>query len=281
MEKSKIALVTGATDGIGKATAIALAQKGYAIHVIGRNKTKGAEVISTLEQVNSEGKHLFFSLDLSNMNEVQHFLKAYTNSHNTLDILVLNAGIFPKEMMVSADGIDVIFALGYMSRYLFSEALHPLLIASGEGKVVYVGTSAIVNIKYDQLTAPKYNKMFATWQQSTANAYLVQFGDQLFGEGVARLHWLPGIVNTGLVKSQSRFVQFLSSMFGMIEAEEAGETLASILVNHNVEELKQKFFKKGKQIKTSKKVINGIAKFEELIEYTKQFLANTLEEKVL
>lgn len=263
----RTALITGATDGIGKATAIELAKREFSIHVLGRNKEKGQAVLKELKQIYPEGKHDLFLVDLSMMSAVNQFLENYMKSYQILDVLILNAGIYPSKIQLSDDGIDQSFSIGYISRYLFSVKLNFLLQQSSIGKVIHVNGSAIGSIHYSQLHAPKYSKISSVWQNSVASALLTYFWKEFSQSKVHHIHWNPGIVNTQMVKSQGWFVQFLSRLMGMLEPERAGELIA----NHvEMKDLKQFYFK-GKPTNVKVKVRNGKSQFKELISFSESF----------
>ena len=128
---ANLALITGATAGIGRATAMNMARLGYDIHILGSNKKRGKETLQCLKEINSAGKHCFFPVDLSQLETVNNFLDEYLRHYEALDVLVLNAGIFPRQKTRSQDGIDLSFSVGYISRYLFSIRLNPLLANQG------------------------------------------------------------------------------------------------------------------------------------------------------
>jgi short-subunit dehydrogenase len=265
----KLALITGATDGIGKATAIELAKNAYTIHIIGRNKEKGKLVLEELNRLNANSEHQFFDLDLSSKNKVIAFLKNYTKNNNKLDVLVLNAGSFPKKTSLSEDGVDFAFSVGYVSRYLFSVYLNPLLSKSELAKVIHINGSVIGRIRYKQLSSPKYSKLHSVWQNSVGSALLVYHWINLSKTNVNHIHWNPGIVNTNTVKNQGYIVRKLSALMGMIEADEAGKMLISQIENENSSI--SPFFIKGKAQKPKPWIVNSYKEMKELILFSEQF----------
>ncbi|MCG8582669.1 MAG: SDR family NAD(P)-dependent oxidoreductase [Bacteroidales bacterium] len=274
---SKSVLITGSTDGIGKATAIELAKKGYSIHVLGLNKERGEHVLKILKQHYPKRKHELFCVDLSKMKEVNLFLDAYIQRFKSLDVLILNAGIFPKKTTLSDDGIDMSFSVGYISRYLFSIKLNKLLVQSPIGEVVHINGSVIGEIKYSQLQAPKYNTMTSVWQNSVGSALLVHNWNQISNSNVSHMHWNPGVVNTQTVKSQGAIVRYLSKLMGMIEPEQAGQMLASHIDSVSQQEMASKFYSKGKLQKTKSKILKGQDLLKELLEFSKSFTQTDID----
>ena len=268
---SKIALITGGTDGIGKATAIELAKRKYSVQILGRNKKRGEEVVKLLRDINPSGKHELFILDLSIMNDVKKFLTTYTNENRALDVLILSAGIYPKEPQISVDGIDKAFSIGSISRYLFVVELDKMLGASPLGKVVHVNGGVIGKIHYDQLKAPKYSRIKGVWQNSIVGALLVHNWKELSDSNVAHMHWLPGLVRTNILSTQGFLIKtVLAKLIGM-EPEAAGKMLTDNIENVSKEETAGKFYIQGKLKKTPKKILNGKSLLAEWIEYSTAF----------
>lgn len=268
---NKTALITGSTAGIGKATALELAKKGYSVHILGTNKSKGRKVLTEVKEIFPEGLHELFIVDLSKVKTVNTFLNEYEQKYSTLEVLVLNAGIFPKQKSLSEDGIDLSFSVGYISRYLFAVKLNKFLAASTIGKVVHINGSVVGNIKYSQLKAPKYNNMTAVWQNSVGSALLVHNWQNITKTNVAHMHWNPGIVNTNTVKSQGAVVRYLSKLMGMIEPEQAGLMLAEHIETVPKSKMTGKFYAKGKLQKTKSKILNSQVMLNELLQFSKEF----------
>ncbi|BDD06748.1 SDR family NAD(P)-dependent oxidoreductase [Aureibacter tunicatorum] len=276
----KTALITGATDGIGKATAIALAKKDYTIHVLGIDKKRGEETLSTLNELNPNGKHKLFITDLSDLKQIDTFIHEYTQQYQSLDVLLLNAGIFQNKPTLSKSGIDLAFAIGYVSRYIFSVKLNPLLAKSRIGKVIHVNGSVVGEIKFNQLTNPKYNSMTSVWQNSVGSALLAYHWQSISSSKVAHMHWNPSIVNTQTVKSQSSIVRFLSKLAGMIEPEKAGQMLADNIDQTPRSESTGAFYVKGKKKKAKKSIANGTARLKELLQFSKKFTGIDIKESM-
>ena len=136
----KTILITGSTDGIGLATAKTLVTQGHRVLLHGRNPEKLESVVQSLSGLAGDGSVESYVADLSRMDEVEGLAKAVAERHDRLDVLINNAGILNTPNPVTADGIDVRFAVNTLAPYLLTQRLLPLLGASG--RVVNLSSAA-------------------------------------------------------------------------------------------------------------------------------------------
>lgn len=136
----KAILITGATDGIGLAAARALAAHGHMLLLHGRNPAKLERVQMELSALPGAGKIETCLADLSRMTDVEAMAAAVCKRHERLDVLINNAGVFKSADPVTADGLDVRFAVNTLAPYLLTQCLLQLLGA--KGRVVNVASAA-------------------------------------------------------------------------------------------------------------------------------------------
>ena len=120
---SKTILITGATDGIGLETAKKLVKQGHYVLLHGRTPEKLTKVENTLSDL---GKAESYIADLSDMNAVKTLVKNIANNHQTLDVLINNAGILKTPHTMTSDGLDIRFAVNTIAPYLLTKHLLPL-----------------------------------------------------------------------------------------------------------------------------------------------------------
>src|SRR5262245_27516404 len=127
---NRFALVTGGTDGIGKEIALGLAGRGYRLIVIGRAIEKGARAEQDMIAYGAASVR-FLQADLSVTQQVRTLAKRVTNSVQALDILVHSAGVVLGSRQLTAEGVERNFATNYLSRFVLTQELLPLMKRSG------------------------------------------------------------------------------------------------------------------------------------------------------
>lgn len=136
----KTILVTGATDGIGLATARMLVSKGHHVLLHGRNSAKLKGVEEELKGLPGCESVESFVADLSLMSEVKTLAKAIIERHSHLDVLINNAGVFRVSDPITQDGLDVRFAVNTIAPYLLTQRLLPLL--GPAGRIINLSSAA-------------------------------------------------------------------------------------------------------------------------------------------
>ena len=137
---AKRILLTGATDGIGLETAKMLVSLGHSVLLHGRNAAKLDKVGQSLTALSGGAQIESYVADLSRLSEVESLAKAVSDKHESLDVLINNAGVFVAPDPVTPEGLDLRFAVNTIAPYLLTQRLLPLLGTSG--RVVNLSSAA-------------------------------------------------------------------------------------------------------------------------------------------
>jgi retinol dehydrogenase-14 len=197
--RGKVAVVTGATSGIGRSTAEGLARMGASLVLIGRNKERLASIGD--EIVDGTGvAPVLMRADLSSMAEVRRLAAEIGDKVPRLDVLINNAGTIVGDRRLTADGYESTFALDHLSPFLLTNLLLSLLIASAPSRAVTVSSSAhrFGRIHFDDLMLEKGYTAFKAYSQAKlANVlFTYELARRLRGTGVTANCLDPGPVRT-------------------------------------------------------------------------------------
>jgi NAD(P)-dependent dehydrogenase (short-subunit alcohol dehydrogenase family) len=150
--KDKVVLVTGSTDGVGRAVAQRLGACGARVMVHGRDRARAESAVSEIETAG--GSAAFIVADLSSLAEVRRLAEEVRATTERLDILVNNAGIGSgggTERQMSADGHELRFAVNYLAGFLLTRLLLPLLKAAAPARIVNVASAGQQPIDFDDV----------------------------------------------------------------------------------------------------------------------------------
>lgn len=144
-----ICLITGATDGIGRATAWKLARVGYTVVLAARNEAKAATV--TREIVESTGNRDvgYLTADLRSLAQLHRLAETFKVRHPRLDVLINNAGIIMPQHVLTEDGYETTYQVNYLAQFCLTQLLLAELEKSPQGRVINLSSSVYRAGKFD------------------------------------------------------------------------------------------------------------------------------------
>ncbi len=197
------ALVTGATAGLGVETARTLAAHGAAVTLTARNMARGEEVAAHIRETTGNQAVDVMELELGSLASIRAFTDNYLAHHDSLNILVNNAGIMACSEGRTADGFELQFGTNHLGHFLMTNRLLPALLAGAPSRVVALSSRAhhMSPVDFDDLDFSRrgYNKWVAYGQSKTANIlFAVALDARLRDRGVRVYAVHPGVIETEL-----------------------------------------------------------------------------------
>src|SRR5437660_1603185 len=139
--QGKLCLITGATSGIGKETARALAQMGADVAMVSRNLDKG-NVIADEIRATARGKVELVAGDLASFRSIRDLAQNVLARFPKIDVFISNAGVFRLRRRETVDGLEETFAVNHLAPFLLIDLLLERLLQSAPARIVIVGSDA-------------------------------------------------------------------------------------------------------------------------------------------
>ena len=230
--KGRTALITGATDGVGRVVARALAQQGWRVLVHGRDRPRGEALAREIEQAG--GSATFLAADLASLAEVRRLADAVKQQTGRLDLLINNAGIGSVGSVpgrqTSADGHELRFAVNYLAGFLLTHLLLPLLKASAPARIVNVASAGQQAIDFSDVMLTRGYSGGGAYRKSKLAQILftVDLAQELEGSGVIANALHPSTyMNTTMVRQ--------SGTQPMSRVEDGAEAILQLAVSPALE----------------------------------------------
>jgi NAD(P)-dependent dehydrogenase (short-subunit alcohol dehydrogenase family) len=201
----KICLVTGGTNGIGKATAQALAQMGATVVIVGRDAQKATQVSKEIQAATGNQNVDWLLADLSSQQDIRRLAAEFKSKYSQLHVLINNAGGTFMTRQLSVDGIEMTFALNHLAYFLLTNLLLDTIKASAPARIINVSSDAHSGgkIEFDNLQGERsYSGIGPYGNSKLANIlFTTELANRLEGTGVTVNVLHPGLVNTGFGKN--------------------------------------------------------------------------------
>lgn len=250
--QQKTVLVTGATNGIGKVTALELARQNYRVLITSRDAAKGQQMLQELQAQNSNTVPELFVGDLSSMADVRHIAAEVCSRYPRLDVLINNAGGLFDKRQLTVDDFEFTFAFNHLTYFLLTSLLLPSLNAAGNARVVNVSSSGnhLAQMRWEDLQYQTgYSGWRAYWQSKLMNVlFTLAMARHLQNSGVTCNVLHPGIVNTGFGKTTTGLNGILSwaANLAAISPEQGAQTSIYLATSPAVDGVSGQYFVKQK-----------------------------------
>jgi NAD(P)-dependent dehydrogenase (short-subunit alcohol dehydrogenase family) len=263
MTNTKIALVTGANSGMGRATSAALVRSGFRVVMLCRSEKRGAEALEAVRAAASAGGGAQIALDLAlcdlaSAASIRRFASDFRTRYGELDVLVDNAGVISPKRLETEDGFELQFGVNHLGHFLLTKLLLDLVMES-KGRVVVVASGAHKwgRIHWEDLQLRKGYSTFGSYGQSKlANVLFTrELARRLAGSQATANCLHPGAVATNMgVDRETGFGQFVMRLLKpfFLTPEEGADTAVYLATSPEVEGISGQYFHRRKPARISK-----------------------------
>jgi NAD(P)-dependent dehydrogenase (short-subunit alcohol dehydrogenase family) len=257
--QGKICTVTGANSGIGKATALGLAQMGATVIMVCRDRAKGEEAQNEIKTKSGNNAVDLLLADLSSQQSIRQLVENFQQHYTQLHALINNAGVFMMSRKATVDGLEMTFAVNYLAPFLLTNLLLDKLKNSAPARIVNVSSESHESgyIKIDDLQAEKGYRSWNAYGQSKLALvmFTYELARRLQGTGVTANCLHPGFVATNIGQSGTApivrtLVKFIFSRLG-ISPEEGAKTSIYLASSPDLEGVTGKYFAKSIPIRSA------------------------------
>lgn len=223
----KTVLITGGNSGIGKATAQALAARGFRVFIAARDMRKSERALAEIISAVPGAQVMALKLDLADLDQVRAFAADFRQRVPVLDVLLLNAGLFPTHKQLTVQGLEMQFGVNHLGHFLLTNLLLDNVKAAEQGRIVVVSSIMhwLGRIDFSSFLGEKrYNPLLAYGQSKLANVLFAQeLSRRLEGSGIHVNALHPGGVDTGIARDLPKFLQKIYAMT-TVSAEKGAES---------------------------------------------------------
>lgn len=241
--KPRIILVTGATDGIGKTTAIKLAELGHTVIIHGRNKSKCEDTLNEIVIKTNNNNCSFVVGNLASFDTIHSLSEEIHSKYNRIDTLLNNAGIYMNNREMNESGIELTFAVNHLAVFLLTHLLFDLVRKSEEGRIVTVSSLANVrgSIHLNDLNLENTFDGYKAYSQSKLANILFAFelAEKIRKFNITSNALHPGVITTKLLKTGFNI--------SGSSTEEGAKTSIYLSISDEVKNVTGKYFDKQKQ----------------------------------
>jgi NAD(P)-dependent dehydrogenase (short-subunit alcohol dehydrogenase family) len=248
--QGKICMVTGANSGIGKATALGLAQMGATVVMVCRDRVRGEAARDEIKAKSGNDAVDMLLADLSSQQSVRELAETFKQRYAQLHILINNAGVFMLSRQETVDGLEKTFAVNCLAPFLLTELLLDVLKASASARIINVSSEAQASgyIRLDDLQSKQHYRPMRVYSQSKLAVvmYTYELARRLTGTGVTANCLHPGFVATNIAQRDLnpplRFVvKLIFSRMG-IRPEEGAKTSLYLASSPDIESVTGRYF---------------------------------------
>ncbi len=257
MMQGKVCLVTGATSGIGKATALGLAELGATVVLVGRDAGVGKAARDEIARQSGNAATDILNADLASQASIHQLAETFQQKYDRLDVLINNAGLVANKRQVTVDGNELTFAVNVLAPFLVTHLLLDRLKASAPSRVVNVASMAQSPLDFADIQNERHYRSFNVYGQSKLADILFTYelARRLQGTGVTANCLHPGVIATNLMRDMPAPIRAGLRLF-FASPEQGARTSIYLASSPEVATVTGKYFVNGKPARSSRATYN-------------------------
>lgn len=259
MDKKKVVLITGASAGMGKATAAELARQGFHVVILVRNKERGQKALEAIKKESRNDAVDLMFCDLGNMASIRRFVSDFKGKYDRLNVMINNAGVILPRRHETSDGFEMQFGVNHLGHFLLTNLLLEIIKNSAPARIINVSSGAhkAGKIHFEDLQLKKgYNLVTAYAQSKLANIlFTYELAERLKDTGVTVNTLHPGAVATQM--GINRETGFGTLITGLLKPYfktplEGASTAIYLATSEETKDVTGKYFINKKAVPSSK-----------------------------
>lgn len=257
--RGKTVIITGANSGIGKQTALELAQRGARIVLAGRDSQKSRAAFEELEAAVPGAHFETRVLDLASFDSIHRFAESATTELEAIDVLLNNAGTMPNRLELTEQGFEAQIGVNHLGHYLLTRLLLPKLRARERARIVHVSSMlhARGDIDFDNFRGEKAYKPFDAYYQSKLAIVLFsnELARRLEGSGVTSNALHPGGIRTDIMRHNNALIRFATRLI-FKPVSEGSKTPVMLVSDPELATVSGRYFDGGREKAPARKALD-------------------------
>ncbi len=254
--RGKNCMITGATSGIGRSTALELGQMGAKLILVCRNRERGEELVREIQRNGNSEVELMIA-DLESQAQIRKLAADFLATRKPLHVLINNAGVFNLKRKTTSDGLEEVFAVNHLAYFLLTMLLLDRIKESAPARIINIASDLHqrATMKFDDLGGERSYGSFASYAQSKLGNVLFTYelARRLAGSGVTVNCVHPGAVATNLAKNNGILASAAWKLIGafMKSPDDGARTQIYLAASPDVEGITGKYFIDSKEARSS------------------------------
>jgi NAD(P)-dependent dehydrogenase (short-subunit alcohol dehydrogenase family) len=256
--QGRVCVVTGASSGIGKATANGLAELGATVVMVCRDQERGEAAKAEIEAASSARSVDLFLADLSVQSSIRLLAHVLQERYPQIHVLINNAGIASKRRSITADGIETTFAVNYLAAFLLTNLLLERLKVSAPSRIVNVSSMLHSPLDFSDLQSEQHFRRAYSRSKFALILFTYELARRLQGTGVTANCLNPGFVASNLSRNEPSLVRWMVRHIAA-SPEKGAKTSLYLASSPEVQKLSGKYYSHSREIRSSSATCDEVA----------------------